>query len=163
MGGQDPSRPRPAASHSTSGLTTPSATGPPFSQPNAPANSRQLRSRVSLAASDPGISTRAVPSDRRRRHGRRLQTALAHLSIGIEPRQSRPYAPHSPIRCPNPLFRWIRANTESQFGLIVKARNTSLAIQTPDCRSKVGKGNPIYQIATVCALQLLGGISHGRA
>ena len=108
LGNQVQSRPGPAASHSTPGLTTPSATELPTAQPNVPANSRHPGPREFPAVYSLTIPRIAVPADSHRDPVRQLKTVRRPPIYPNGAQAISPTVPSPPFCCPHAVHRWIR-------------------------------------------------------
>ena len=101
--------PGPTASHSTPGLTAPSATELPTAQPKVPANSRHPGPREFPAVYSLTIPRIAVPADGHRDPVRQLKTLRRPPIYPNGAQAISPAAPSPPFRCPHAVHRWIRA------------------------------------------------------
>ena len=109
LGNPIQSRPGPTASHSTPGLTAPSATELPTAQPKVPANSRHPGPREFPAVYSLTIPRIAVPADGHRDPVRQLKTVRRPPIYPNGAQAISPAAPSPPFRCPHAVHRWIRA------------------------------------------------------
>ena len=97
------------ASHSTPGLTAPSATELPTAQPKVPANSRHPGPREFPAVYSLTIPRISVPADGHRDPVRQLKTLRRPPIYPNGAQAISPAAPSPPFRCPHAVHRWIRA------------------------------------------------------
>ena len=109
LGNPIQSRPGPTASHSTPGLTAPSATELPTAQPKVPANSRHPGPREFPPVYSLTIPRIAVPADGHRDPVRQLKTVRRPPIYPNGAQAISPAAPSPPFRCPHAVHRWIRA------------------------------------------------------
>ena len=108
LGNPIQSRPGPTASHSTPGLTAPSATELPTAQPKVPANSRHPGPREFPPVYSLTIPRIAVPADGHRDPVRQLKTVRRPPIYPNGAQAISPAAPSPPFRCPHAVHRWIR-------------------------------------------------------
>ena len=109
LGNPIQSRPGPTASHSTPGLTAPSATELPTAQPKVLANSRHPSPRAFPAVYSLSIPRIAVPADGHRDPVRQLKTVRRPPIYPNGAQAISPAVPSPPFCCPHAVHRWIRA------------------------------------------------------